>query len=59
MLNLYVFDANLAKIHAFVREASETDLTATSSWQTNWTSKYVKSLLNKVALCRRDDGDPS
>ena len=50
MLNLYVFDSNLAKIPAFVREASETDLTATSSWQTNWTSKYVKSLPNKVAL---------
>ena len=57
MLNLYVFDASLAKIPAFVREASEADLRATSSWQTNWTSKYVKSLPNKVALCRRDDGE--
>ena len=54
MLNLYVFDASLAKIPAFVREASEADLRATSSWQTNWTGKYVKSLPNKVALCRRD-----
>jgi hypothetical protein len=50
MLNLYVLDASLAKIPVFVREASEPDLTATSSWQTNWTSKYVKSLPNKVAL---------
>ena len=57
MLNLYVFDASLAKIPAFVREASEADLRATSSWQTNWTGKYVKSLPNKVALCRRDDGE--
>ena len=57
MLNLYVLDASLAKIPVFVREASEPDLTATSSWQTNWTSKYVKSLPNKVALCRRDNGE--
>ncbi len=54
MLNLYVLDASLAKIPVFVREASEPDLTATSSWQTNWTSKYVKNLCRTKLLCEAD-----
>ena len=54
MLNLYVLDASLAKIPVFVREASEPDLTATSSWQTNWTSKYVKIFAEQSCSCEAD-----
>ena len=58
MPNLYVIkmDSN-EKIPVFVRKADESDFAATSKWQTDWTSGYAESLPNKVALCRKDDGE--
>ena len=40
-----------------VRPASQHDFAETSSWQTNRTSAYAKQLPNKVALCRKDQGE--
>ena len=58
MLELYVSDAaSEEKFPVEVRPASQHDFAETSSWQTNWISAYAKQLPNKVALCRKDQGE--
>lgn len=58
LLELYVSDtASGEKFPAEVRPANQHDLAETSSWQTNWTSAYAKQLPNKVALCRKKQGE--
>lgn len=58
MLKLFVVDAvSGEKIPAVVNEATEMDFEQTSHWQTQWTTAYASQLPNKVALCRKDDGE--
>lgn len=58
LLELYVSDAaSEEKFPVEVRPASQHDFAETSFWQTNWTSAYAKQLPNKVALCRKDQGE--
>lgn len=58
MLDLFVLDAASDKrIPANVGVATERDIASTVDWQTNWASPFAKSLPNKVALRRTDDGE--
>lgn len=58
MLELFVVDAvSGEKIPAVVNEATEQDFEQTDHWQTQWTTAYASQLPNKVALCRKDDGE--
>ena len=58
MLDLFVWDAaSREKIPAVVNAATEQDLAVTKDWQTSWETKFARSLPNKVALRRTDDGE--
>lgn len=58
MLSLFVLDADSAdKIPVSVIAATEQDLAATHDWQTKWTTAFARSLPNKVALHRTDNGE--
>ena len=58
MLDLFVWDAaSGGKIPAIVKTATEQDLAETKDWQTSWETKFARSLPNKVALRRTDDGE--
>ena len=58
MLDLFVWDAaSGGKVPAIVKAATEQDLAETKDWQTSWEAKFARSLPNKVALRRTDDGE--
>ena len=58
MLDLFVWDAaSREKIPAVVNAATEQDLAVTKDWQTSWETKFARSLPNRVALRRTDDGE--
>ena len=57
-LNLFVYAAPTGeKIPAEVFPAKASDFYATKDWQTNWTTSAARSMPNKVALKRADDGE--
>lgn len=57
-LSLFVLEADsAAKIPVFVCAATEQDFYATGDWQTKWTTPFARSLPNKVALRRTDNGE--
>ena len=58
MLNLFVWNSDLSeKIAVEVSPAEQSDLENTYSWQTQWTSKAVMQMPNKVALHRADHAE--
>lgn len=58
MLDLFVRAGDSTeKIPVIVEKATEQDLKATKTWQTDWTTPFALQLPNKVALRRASNGE--
>lgn len=57
-MDLYVWNQDISEtVPVVVTPASPEDLANTLNWQTQWTTKAVQAMPNKVALHRKDNGE--
>lgn len=58
MVGLFVWNEDFTRhIPVVVLPAVKSDLENTAGWQTQWTTKAVEAMPNKVALHRKDTGE--